>query len=86
MIVRLFSPTLSHRLFDPMPLPKRARVVAGRSRVAKNRVITPEDHTFFPLIFLAGKMQVPAQPTHFHCQKNFHPTSRDIQGHPFSTS
>lgn len=23
---RLFSPTLNYRLFDPMPLPKRARV------------------------------------------------------------
>jgi len=36
MIARLFSPTASSRLFDPMPLPKSFRA-RHRSRITKAR-------------------------------------------------
>jgi hypothetical protein len=37
---RFFSPTLFERLFDPMPLPRRIRLVTvGKSRAPSNRVV-----------------------------------------------
>lgn len=49
MFKRLFSPTISSRLFDPMPLPRRVSVVAGRSvatgrySVPRNRIVKIQD-------------------------------------------
>ena len=52
MFPRFFSPTITNRLFDPMPLPRTMRV----RRVGRKHVQLPKTHRLQPVTFIIKKV------------------------------
>lgn len=55
MFPRFFSPTVTSRLFDPMPLPRAARL-RGAKRVGVSHAKLPRTATFAAVNFTVKKI------------------------------